>query len=344
MPKVSIIIPNYNNARYLPDCLASVLAQTLRDIEVLVVDDCSTDNSINVLESFAATDNRIRIIKMPQNGGVGRARNAGLDAAIGDFIMFLDSDDCLYSNAAESLLSAAESNGADLAVGRYSFVDDDFTWNASVANGSVGGHAFEVSRDITKFVRIIDFGVAPVVCWGKLFRRRILGDMRFNDIYPNEDVDFMMRSYSKFIGKTCVMVEMPAVFYRRSASSIIKDGINPRFVEGWRQAILSAHKYLVGATPPLLGGGTNPSPDDFILYRAFFGRYCFIMLQSMMIDPLHNIDDCLNKAIRDIWMAGVFVVAGIDGRARFGLKLYVSGLRWLSRKFLIYNLPAIGKL
>jgi glycosyltransferase involved in cell wall biosynthesis len=287
-----------------------------KEIEIIIVDDCSTDESMKIINEFATNDNRIKVIEMPKNSGVSTARNAGLKAAKGEFIMFLDSDDCLFANAAVSMLSVASANRAELVVGRYSYVNDDFAWNPAVAMGSIGGHGMTFTKDITEFIKMIDFGITPVTCWGKLFRREVLGDLQFSaDIYPNEDLDFMLRAYFKFTGHTAVLSDAPVVFYRRSKNSIILAGLNNKFIEGWQKAVLSVNKYL---------------PADG-KYRRFFGGYVLAMLRSMLGQP--SVDESLCSAVRNIYMAGVFANADISKRVRFGLKLYVLGFKRLSRYF-----------
>lgn len=98
MLKISVIIPVYNVAKYLPECLDSVLEQTFNEIEVIAVDDGSTDDSGKILEEYAAKDNRLKVIHQ-KNAGVSAARNAGLDIATGDYICFVDGDDYLDRNA-----------------------------------------------------------------------------------------------------------------------------------------------------------------------------------------------------------------------------------------------------
>ena len=93
MPKVSVIIPVYNTEKYLEKCLDSVCNQTLSDIEIICVDDCSTDNSLNILKEYAQKDNRIKLIEFKENKGAAAARNEGIKAATGEYIGFIDSDD-----------------------------------------------------------------------------------------------------------------------------------------------------------------------------------------------------------------------------------------------------------
>ena len=98
--KVSVIIPVYNVAEYLPFAMQSCMDQTLRDVEFICVNDGSTDNSLEILNCYAKLDDRITVISKA-NGGVSSARNVGLSVATGDWIMFLDPDDCLAENACE---------------------------------------------------------------------------------------------------------------------------------------------------------------------------------------------------------------------------------------------------
>ena len=114
-PTVSIIVPVYNAAKYLPECLESILRQTFTDIEVLLVNDGSKDNSLAICNKYAAKDARIRVIDIP-NGGVSNARNTGLSYATGTYIQFADSDDILCADMTQTLVCEMECERADLAV------------------------------------------------------------------------------------------------------------------------------------------------------------------------------------------------------------------------------------
>lgn len=104
--KVSVIIPVYNAAEFLPQCLESVMGQSHSDIEIIAVDDGSTDSSAGILQRYAASDGRMRVISQP-NRGVSAARNAALDAATGEYAVFVDSDDCIEREHVELLARAA---------------------------------------------------------------------------------------------------------------------------------------------------------------------------------------------------------------------------------------------
>lgn len=116
LPLVSVIIPMYNSAKFIPQTLESLLYQTMKNFEVIVIDDCSTDDSVRVVESFKERfGGRLRILKMPKNTGrPGIPRNVGIRAACGKYIAFLDSDDLFTKTALEELTTLAEEYQADI--------------------------------------------------------------------------------------------------------------------------------------------------------------------------------------------------------------------------------------
>lgn len=126
-PKVSIIVPVYNTAKYLPACIDSVLSQSVREIEVICVDDCSSDDSWSVLEQYARKDNRITLVRNERNSGAGVSRDKALEMVTGEFIFFLDSDDLLPDNdVLEELYEACLKNNALACAGNLlQFKDGD---------------------------------------------------------------------------------------------------------------------------------------------------------------------------------------------------------------------------
>lgn len=117
MPKISVIIPVYNTEKYLTRCLDSVLNQTLTDIEVICVNDCSTDNSLEILNDHALKDNRIKIINFAKNKGAAVARNTAMEHVQGEYIGFVDSDDFIDLNFYENLYNRVKETDADTAKG-----------------------------------------------------------------------------------------------------------------------------------------------------------------------------------------------------------------------------------
>lgn len=114
MSKVSVIVPVYNVEKYLARCLDSLVSQTLEDIEIICVNDGATDNSAEILSKYAEADERIKVINQA-NAGLSNARNTGIDAAIGEFISFVDSDDFVEPNFLEKLYNAAVETNSEIA-------------------------------------------------------------------------------------------------------------------------------------------------------------------------------------------------------------------------------------
>ena len=110
---VSVILPVYGVEEWLPACLESVLGQSLRELEVLAIDDASPDGCGSILDAFAERDSRLRVFHLPENRRQGYGRNLGLDQAGGKYVYFLDSDDLILPNALENLVRAAETDRLD---------------------------------------------------------------------------------------------------------------------------------------------------------------------------------------------------------------------------------------
>ena len=119
-PKISVIIPIYNVEKYLVECLESVISQTLKEIEIICINDGSTDNSGKILDKYATKDNRIRVVHK-ENEGVGKTRNLGIKTALGEFVCFMDPDDLYPTNdILEVLHNKAKENNVLIAGGEFS--------------------------------------------------------------------------------------------------------------------------------------------------------------------------------------------------------------------------------
>lgn len=194
MVKVSLILPVYNVEEYLRECLDSCINQTLDDIEIICVDDGSTDGSLKILAEYAERDKRIHIIRR-ENGGLSAARNTGLGAASGEWIMFLDTDDYLEPVACRRVLSEAESAPWDIIVyGTNIFPSEPepTKWHRSVLHIK--------NRRYTKATPDIIFkeeGAKPFV-WRQAFSREFLrtsGVMFDEDVRYGEDIVFQFRIF-----------------------------------------------------------------------------------------------------------------------------------------------------
>lgn len=227
---ISIIIPSYNSERHLRQCLESITKQTYSDLEVICVDDSSTDNTQLILKQFASTDPRINIITNPINRGISESRNIGMKAARGEWIMFVDSDDWIAPDNCEQALNIASCHDADTLMWCYIREFDSkslpkvFETNQRVWAGEdvrnirrrmVGPYREELSRP--------DLLDAWGTIWGKLYSRRIIESGKpttfidTNKIGTAEDVIFNIDYLAK--AKKVVYVPQPWYHYRKSMDS-----------------------------------------------------------------------------------------------------------------------------
>ena len=186
-PLISVIIPVYNAAPYLKKCLESVLSSTLKEIEVICVDDGSTDRSPDILREAACTDARLRVVTQPHQS-VGEARNAGLEAAAGKYIHFLDADDWIDPSAYEKWYALAEESGAEVTVCLHTNVDLATGNILKGGDESMHGHP-EYSYE-TSFREDPAFLISSsAVVWNKLYLRSFLlrHDLRFSSLPAAED-------------------------------------------------------------------------------------------------------------------------------------------------------------
>jgi glycosyltransferase involved in cell wall biosynthesis len=124
-PSVSIITPSYNSVKYIAQTIRSVQEQTLADWELLITDDCSTDETIAIINSFAANDSRIRLFTLPQNSGPGVARNHSINQATGKYIAFLDADDVWKREKLEKQISFMQNSGSHFTFSFYDCMDEN---------------------------------------------------------------------------------------------------------------------------------------------------------------------------------------------------------------------------
>lgn len=186
MTKLSIVIPVYNVENYIAQCLESILNQSFKDLEIICVNDGSTDNSLSVLQDYKAKDDRIIIIDK-KNEGSGIARNAGLSIAKGEYVYYVDGDDWIEDNALEKIIVKADKLNTDILIfGGLSYYE---------GKGKNGGYSADKlpkeyfnkvfsSKDIKK-----DIFKFPSTAWTKLYRRDFLikNNIKFQDIKAGQD-------------------------------------------------------------------------------------------------------------------------------------------------------------
>ena len=211
--KVSFIIPVYNVEKFLPQCLDSVINQTVREIEVICINDCSPDNSQIVLESFALKDQRIKIIEFKENKGPGAARNAGLDAVSGEFVRMVDADDFIPEDSTEKLLDAAVRHESNYVRGGFQNID---------TSGVKGAKSWDypselvVNTSVKQNKRLWRFDQH----WAFLYRRKVLAasGARYDESMRNgQDAAFLVDLLPHL--EKVTFIPETVYFYRQNPAS-----------------------------------------------------------------------------------------------------------------------------
>ena len=187
MPKLSVIIPVYNGGKYIRKGLTSLLEQSFRDFDVICINDCSTDNSLEILDEFAKKYSRIKVVNNPQNMGAALTRNVGIDMAKGEYIYFLDADDYIDEKYLECMVDKIEQEKCDIVLNMSIL---------SESNGTVSQFHHpsmpKINEDGEYLDKITTIHDAPCFIWARIYRQEFLNknNLRFIDIHATDDVVF----------------------------------------------------------------------------------------------------------------------------------------------------------
>lgn len=189
---VSIIVPVYNVERYLPACLDSLLFSQGKNLEVIAVDDCSLDSSAVILSKYKEKSSLLKVIRHPDNQGVSAARNSGIAAASGKYILFVDADDSLEDGAVERLKDAVTLSDADIVMFLHKCVNE----TGEVLSVSCESENVTYNlKDKTDQIRAFDSFIGSLMAWNGFFKRETIANLQFSS-YPNgEDVLFGVQAF-----------------------------------------------------------------------------------------------------------------------------------------------------
>ena len=222
MSKISVIVPVYNGEKNIARCLDSIIKQDYRDIEIIVVDDGSIDNTFEIITNYSKLDNRIKAIHK-ENSGVSSTRNKGLEIASGEYIQFIDADDWLSFDACKLLLRSMEDNDVDLVVGDfYRVIDDKTSKKGTFKNDGI----------ITRNIYADKMMLSPAdfyygVLWNKLYKKSIIDEYHIKldeNIDYCEDVIFNLE-YLLHIDKIYIL-KSPIYYYQLTEGSLVSQNLN----------------------------------------------------------------------------------------------------------------------
>ncbi len=224
MDLISVIVPIYNTADFLERCVNSLTNQTYKELEIILVDDESTDNSPKICDELAAKDSRIKVIHK-KNGGVSAARNSGIDICKGKYISFVDSDDFVNENLYTRLHEEITKAQVDMVCVSYQDVDENGKeFNRNVFKG------VELKYDEVytgeQYAPLIFRDLAMTLVWDKLYKRELIGDTRFQVGITSEEIVFIttiINSDSK------MMFIKDKLYYYTTRQNSITAGFNEKF-------------------------------------------------------------------------------------------------------------------
>lgn len=221
MSKISVIVPVYNVSEYIEQCIFSLTNQTLKDIEIIVVDDCGTDDSIKKVEKIAMNDKRIKIIYNAKNQGLAEARNIGLQYVSSEYVCFLDSDDWVATDFYEKLYDDIIKYKADIAVSDVLYYRKE---EHSLTREWVSIWNFKSGKKIVSTSKDKQFNIYACACWNKLYKISLFKDYGLK--YPKglkiEDVP--ITTVTTILAKRIVLVKDAILYYRQRGDSIMAAG------------------------------------------------------------------------------------------------------------------------
>lgn len=223
---ISVIIPVYNVEKYIEKCLDSVITQSYTNLEIILVDDGSTDRSGEICDRYALVDNRIKVLHI-KNSGRGEARNVGLAQAKGQYIGFVDSDDWVERDLYRCLMESIEETGADISIcAYYECLDDNKTVKMLYENNFVCKSKEALYFTMSNVKRKYWFNIA---IWNKLYRRDVIKNIRFKGrVYE----DIMYNAESLYKSKKIAYVNKCLYNYRLNRKgSIITEGFQRKTLE-----------------------------------------------------------------------------------------------------------------
>lgn len=232
---VSVILPAYNVANYLDDCLESVISQTYTDTEIIIVDDGSTDDTVKKADDWLSKDGRIRVIHR-QNGGLSAARNTGLHYAQGEFILFIDPDDRIDKNLISKCMELLSDGSVSLVHYGYRLINE---------NGVLCGKNFpDMLTNAEKLLPTILSDKIPSHSWQFLCRKELYSDIRFPEGRKAEDLATTYKIVAK--AKKCAILPDCLYEYRVRSNSILGEltSDHSKAIKYYEDELLAFHEII----------------------------------------------------------------------------------------------------
>ena len=315
--KVSIIIPVYNCEKYIARCLESIIKQTLKEIEIICINDASGDDSFDILNNYQKKDSRIKIIHMPVNKGAGLCRNKGLELASGEYIHFVDADDYMMLDACEKLYNHMKEKNGDICFHKIKIISENKNNESSVSQGILEKYdgSYIGTGLLDEFVKNNEFFLYP---WSVIFKRKLINEnkLTFSSLLIGEGGEFVLKALVR--AKSASVLDEVLYYYnvhedsimgKNSKRSIILLGQISEYIIGVREFAICNNSYglknfLVQQKKKIKPTLDNLSKDELEniekAIKEDFSKYIFYELKNATIEDDLVLDDSITQILEKI--------------------------------------------
>ena len=293
-PELSIIVPIYKVEKYLDECIQSILGQTFTDLELILVDDGSPDACPQMCDAAAEQDSRVRVIHQ-KNGGLSAARNTGIEAARGNWLGFVDSDDFVAPDFYEKLYNAAVNADADCAVCSVQLTHEDGSRMDTPPQWKAYGGGY-TGEEILKTITWQN-NAPYLVAWNKLYRREVFRTLRYPVGRINEDVFVFAELFDTIKKVACV--EQPLYFYRQRTGSIMQSKCTLRSLDEFWGMVECFDYFMAHGYKELL------SAAEKRIFAKLTGVYYRLSAQEQHSDAMRQAMAAQKKAAKFLRQQGM---------------------------------------
>lgn len=307
---VSVIVPVYNVEKYLCKCVDSLLAQTYKNVEIILVDDGGNDNCPHICDEYAKKDKRIKVIHK-ENGGLSDARNAGIDVAKGEYLCFVDSDDFVDENYVQKMVVTALENQSDLVVSNFNYIYED---------GRIVANEFDIEAKKYSNNEIIYYltrgrDVLPlIVAWSKLYSRKLFDNLKFKKAILHEDEEICHKILD--LAKRISIIKDKLYYYLQRGNSIMGT-TTPSKQKIIMEISKERYDYLVSK---------NYSEEICDLAYLSYCNYCLNI--AVKFKKYNNVDEYreVMKVIKEAKKSPIFRKIKYGKKVKFLIKEYLFRL------------------
>ncbi len=291
MELVSVIVPVYNTEKYLERCISSITEQIYQNLEIILVDDGSTDNSLEICNEWSKKDKRIKVVHK-ENGGLSSARNAGIDASLGDYLVLVDSDDRIAKEMISKMYSAIRIHDADLAICDFIKGTEDFYPFAEEETNELVSEEIDPLTALRSIYKDSYNAQMYVAAWGKLYKKELFNTVRYPEGKLFEDIYVTHRIL--YDCKRIAVVSNKLVYYYQHSESIMNSKFNVKKLD-YLQAL---NERILFFQEKQLNELERMAYDDYL--------HSLIWEYSRVRDILHdrNMQNDIKNRFREVYTKG----------------------------------------